>query len=398
MDLAQVRALDSPEARRLLATLPPYDPQTALSLTEQLRREHHPAELVSALLTQSRLRTRARERWGDVVDQLVLTPDGAEQATRPQVAALRANRFAQAGARSIVDLGCGIGLDALAFASRGLSVRAYEQDPTTAAAAELNARSHGLNELVHVECHDVTSLDVAELLAGADGAFADPARRSGGRRLSRPDQWSPSLNWVLELPIRTLGVKVAPGLAHHAVPDDCEFEVVSVAGDVVEAGLYRGAVRGQDVRCRATLLPSGTSVTDADISDVAPPVGQVGRFLLEPDGAVIRAGLVATVVERVNGRLLDPTIAYVTTDDDVPSALATRYRVTDVLGFNIKVLRSLLRDRGVGRVTVKKRGFAAQPEEIRRQLRLDRSQPHDATVVLTRARGVPLAILVEPDR
>ena len=131
---------------------------------------------------------------------------------------------------------------------------------------------------------------------------------------------------------------------------------------------------------------------------MAPSVGEVGRFLLEPDGAVIRAGLVATVAERVNGRLLDPTIAYVTTDDDLRSVLATRYLVTDVLGFNIKVLRSMLRDRRVGRVTVKKRGFAAEPEEIRRQLRLDRSQPHEATVMLTRARGVPLAILVEPDR
>ena len=155
--------------------------RTALSLTEQLRREDHSPELVSALLTQSRLRTKARERWGDVVDQLVPTPDGAEQATRPEVAALRANRFAQAGVSSLVDLGCGIGLDALAFASRGLAVRAYEQDPTTAAAAELNARSLGLNKLVHVECHDVTSLDAARLLAGADGAFADPARRADGR-------------------------------------------------------------------------------------------------------------------------------------------------------------------------------------------------------------------------
>ena len=265
MDLAQVRALDSPEARRLLATLPPYDPQTALSLTDQLRRENHPAELVSALLTQSRLRTKARERWGDVVDQLVLTPDGAEQATRPAVAALRANRFAQAGVSSIVDLGCGIGLDAFAFASKGLTVRAYEMDPMTAAAAELNARSLRLDELVQVHCNDVTQLAAEDLLAGVDGAFADPARRAAGRRLSRPDEWSPSLKWVLDLPIRTLGVKVAPGLAHHAVPDDCEFEVVSVAGDVVEAGIYRGAVRGQDVCRRATLLPSGDSVTDADL-------------------------------------------------------------------------------------------------------------------------------------
>src|SRR6478752_203480 len=56
-------------------------------------------------------------------------------------------------------------------------------------------------------------------------------------------------------------------------------------------------------------------------------------YLYEPDGAVIRAGLVGDVAARVDGRLVDPTIAYVTSDTLHRDPAATAYRVLDTMPF-----------------------------------------------------------------
>jgi hypothetical protein len=108
---------------------------------------------------------------------------------------------------------------------------------------------------------------------------------------------------------------------------------------------------------------------------------------------VIRAGLVASVAEQVHGWLLDRTIAYVTSDHLVESPVATAYRVLDVMPFSAKRLRAALRDRHIGRLTIKKRGTAVDPDQLRRQLAL--SGDGHATVVLTRIGGAQHALLVE---
>ncbi|KWX10127.1 methyltransferase, partial [Carbonactinospora thermoautotrophica] len=119
-----------------------------------------------------------------------------------------------------------------------------------------------------------------------------------------------------------------------------------------------------------------------------------GRYLYEPDGAVIRAHLVGHVAAQVDGRLLDPTIAYVASDRLVPTPFATAYEVTDVLPFQLKRLRALLRERGVGVLTIKKRGSALEPDRLRRQLRLTGDSA--AVLILTRVAGAPTALLARP--
>ena len=128
----------------------------------------------------------------------------------------------------------------------------------------------------------------------------------------------------------------------------------------------------------------------APVPAVAPP----GGWLLEPDGAVVRAHLVAQVARDVDGWLLDATIAYVAADEPVPVPWGRWYRVLEVLPFGLKPLRAALRARDAGALTVKKRGTAVEPEELRRRLRLDGTRP--ATVVLTRVQGRQTALVVEP--
>lgn len=390
MEPDDVRLLRSPQARALLASLPPYRDGEALALAERLRRDGHDPRLVAAALTQARLRAGAGARLTPWADRLLLTDDGAQQATRPLVARHRARRFTGAGVGRVADLGCGVGVDALALAEAGLRVHAVERDPATAAVAAANAEELGLAEWVTVVYGDAEDAD----LTAVDAVFADPARRTGGRRLRDPERWSPPLSWVLALPAPALGVKVAPGLALESVPDDMERELVSVDGDVVEAALYRGPLRTPGVRHRATLLPGGQTVTDRDLPAEPAPVRPVGGYLYEPDGAVIRAGLVGVVADRLGGGLVDPRLAYVTTDDPASTPLARGFAVVEVLPFQLKRLRAALRAHDVGAVEVKTRGSAVDPEQLRRQLRLSGSA--SMTVLVTRMGSSPVAVLAQP--
>jgi hypothetical protein len=185
------------------------------------------------------------------------------------------------------------------------------------------------------------------------------------------------------------------------VPAGAEAQWISVAGDVLEAGLWFGLAAREGIRRAALVLPAdgdetvpATEVTDVGLVD--PEVGPVGSVLYEPDGAVIRAGLVGQVATAVGGRLLDRTIAYVTADRFVRTPLATGYAVEDVFGFQLKTLRTWLRDRGIGKLTIKKRGTAVEPDQLRRQLRLEGSG--EATIVLTRIAGRQSVLVVRPLR
>jgi hypothetical protein len=120
----------------------------------------------------------------------------------------------------------------------------------------------------------------------------------------------------------------------------------------------------------------------------------VGGYLYEPDGAVIRAGLVTAVAAGVEGGLLDEHLAYVTGDRAFRTPFARGYAVREELPYREKALRAALRERGVGRLTIKKRGVDVVPEQLRRRLALRGDA--EATIVLTRAAGRGTAYLVEP--
>jgi hypothetical protein len=388
-EVAAFRALLTADGAALLARIPPYDGEQALATAAALRRDGVDADLAAAALTQVRLRARARAKLGADAARLWFTADGVEQATRPGVAAGHAARFARATVERVADLCCGIGGDLvpLAGAARSGAV-GVDRDPLTVAVAEANAAVLGAGDRVELRCEDVADTD----LEGVDGVFVDPARRGGGRRALDPRSWSPPFSFVLDVAARVpaTGAKLAPGIPHGLLPLDAEAEWVSDGGDVVECALWCGPL-ATGVRRRATVLPSGATLTGEGTRRGV--VGPVGRYLVEPDGAVIRAGLVAEAADLVGGRLLDPTIAYLSCEHRPSTPFGTAYEITDVLPFGLKRLRTLLRERGVGRLTVKKRGTAVQPEALRAQLRLRGDA--EATVVLTRIAGQQSVLLVQ---
>ncbi|MGW3355970.1 class I SAM-dependent methyltransferase [Streptomyces bungoensis] len=379
----------TPEGRALLDEVRDTDPAQELAVATRLRREH-PAELVSAALGQARLRQRAAAKFGpEDAGRMFFTPNGVEQSTRASVAAYRARRFTELGVTSVADLCCGIGGDAIALARAGIRVLAVDRDPLTAAVARANAEALGLAELIEVRETDVTQVSTE----GYDAVFADPARRGGRGRIFDPEAYSPPLSWAVATALGAprAALKVAPGIPHEAVPAEAEAEWISDGGDVKEAVLWFGTEPGL---VRATLLPGPRTLRSRGLPD--PPVRPVGRYLYEPDGAVIRAHLVAEVADQVGGGLLDETIAYVTADELCATEYASAYEITDRLPFNVKKLKVLLRERQVGVLTVKKRGSAVEPEELRRKVRPQ--GPNAATVFLTRVAGAPTMLIGRPAR
>ncbi|MEZ7004502.1 methyltransferase domain-containing protein [Streptomyces sp. AD55] len=390
-DPEALHALLTPEGRALLDEVRGTDPARELAVATRLRRTH-PPDLVSAALGQARLRQRAVAKFGaEDAGRMFFTPHGVEQSTRASVAAHRAGRLAALGVRSVADLCCGIGGDAIALARAGIRVLAVDRDPVTVAAARANARELGLDALIEVREADVTDVGAG----GCDAVFVDPARRGtrpGGGRIFDPEAYSPPLSWAVgaaRTAPRAAALKLAPGIPHEVVPEGAEAEWISDGGEVKEAVLWFGTEPGT---VRATLLPGPRTLLSRRLPD--PPVRPPGRYLYEPDGAVVRAHLVAEAAEQVGGGLLDPTIAYVTSDTLVATPYATAYEITDRMPFNVKKLKALLRERGIGTLTVKKRGSAVEPEELRRKVRPQ--GPHAATVFLTRVAGAPTVLLGHP--
>lgn len=407
MDLAAISLLVGGEGWGLLQSLPPYDPATELALQTRLRDAGFTPELVSVALTQSRLRARGRDKFGEFADEMLFTSDGLEQATRLQVAARHAARYLRAEVRVVHDLGCGIGADAMAFAGLDLGVRAVESDDVTAVVAGVNLRhwpdavvTHGLAQDVPMPAGEATR---------HTGLWLDPARRVRGpadihgrsRRVFSLEAISPTWRQVQDFAeaVPATGAKLSPAFPHHAVPPHTEAAWTSWGGEVVECAIWWGPLVQNVGRTATVCRPGATPVTltEADADDAPAPLGRLddlGSLVYEPDRAVIRAGLTGALARVVDGRELDTGVGYVTSDRAVDVSWAHRYRVLEAMPWNLKAVRAWLRDHDVGRVTIKKRGVALDPETVRKQLRPKGAG--EVTLILTRIASQPHVVIVRP--
>lgn len=356
----------------------------------RLRANGFSAELAAAAVAQARLRARAEAKFGEFAEQMLFTEDGLQQATRLSVAGLHADRYRAAGMRTVADLGCGIGSDAIALSALGVSVSAVEADAVTAAIAAYNLAPFPETTVRHGMAED-------EDLADADGAFCDPARRVGApgqtRRTFRHEEFSPRLDWVFGLANRLpIGVKLGPGHPHEAIPRGCTAQWVSVNGSAVELGLWFGPLAGDDSRYSALVIGrNGAARIDGDENAAALETGPLERWILDPDPAVIRAKALGGLAKALQAHAISDGIAYLTTDQDTTTPFAQRFEVIEELPLDRKRIRAALRARGVGILEIKKRGADVDPDRLRRELSLRGSE--EATLILTRIGGRHRAIL-----
>ncbi len=354
----------------------------SLGAAERLRRSF-PPELAAQALTQVALRRRAAGKFPRAAE-MFLTSDGLQQATRPRVAAWRARLFAEAGMEEVWDLGCGLGADAMAFQEAGIRGQGVEADATTAAFATVNLALVGGPPVIHARAEDVA------VPLGA-GIFLDPARRTARGRTWDVADFTPPWSLVegyLEGG-RFCCVKLGPGLPKELIPDGVAAIWVSEGGEVVEASLWNRLEAGP----AAVVFPRAGGEPEVLRAGTVPrelPVADIGRYILEPDNAVIRAGLVTEVVPE-GAWLLDPHIAYLSCDGLPQSTLVDVFEVQDVLPHDIKVLRAHVRQHGIGTLEIKCRGVDVDPATLRRALRPRGG--HSATLILSRTPKGAVAVV-----
>jgi SAM-dependent methyltransferase len=393
VDIAELTTLLTPAGLQLV------DEVGALSSTAEvaravsrLRAAGHSPELVSAVVSQASLRVRARAKFGEFADRMLFSRAGLEQATRLSVAARHAGRFRAAGIRRVADLGCGIGGDALGMAALGLEVSAVDADEVTAAIAAFNLAPFGESVTVaHGRAEDADP-------GAADAVWLDPARRSAGHGETvrvRAADYSPPLPWAWEqLRARPGGMKLGPAFDRDELPHDVEAQWVSADGSTIELVAWSGALARPGVR-RAALVTRGDDAWEltaaADAADE--PVRELGAFVHEPDGAVIRARLIGDVARALSAGMLAPAIAYLTGDAALTSPFVSSFRVRETLPFETRALAKALRARGIGTLEIKKRGVDVDPAALRTKLGLRGDAA--ATLLLPRIGARRLAVLAD---
>jgi SAM-dependent methyltransferase len=342
-----------------------------VSLVSKLRAQGHNPLLVAAVLTQAKLRRRSQAKFGEFADRMIFTEPGLEQASRLSVAALHAGRFRAAGITDVADLGCGIGAESLALASLDIQVHAREIDEVTAAVATYN--------LAPFDNAEVQQADVTEInLDAFGGLFFDPARRELGgparERAARkfdPMAFSPSFDFVMQAAAKKpTGVKFGPGHPHEGIPDEAEAQWVSVGGDLVELGLWFGAVARPGVKRAALLLTADGKheITSDSTKRQDAELGPLQEFVYEPDNAVVRSHLIGQLAEQIGATIFAPEIAYLTAAQQISSPWLKGYRVLDEMAFDRKKLKAYLKERSIGTLEIKKRGSDIVPEQLRKEL------------------------------
>ncbi|OFJ54732.1 SAM-dependent methyltransferase [Mycolicibacterium grossiae] len=378
---ADVDYLTSDDGRAALAAV------AKLPLTDRIadvgRVRARFGERAPVLVETVLLRRRAAAKFADA-GQWLFTDEALQQATPDAVAAHRARRLAGA---TVHDVTCSIGSELASLRTTAGLVFGSDLDGVRVAMA-----AHNVPDVT------VARADALRPVSRSAVIVADPARRSGGRRRFDPRAYAPALDSLLGCYAdRDLVVKCAPGIDFARLRDlgfDGEVEVTSLGGSVREACLWSPGLRATGVTRRATVLDRSETLTDADPDGC--PVAPAGRWIVDPDGAIVRAGLVRHYAARHGLWQLDPDIAYLS-GDELPSGVRG-FEVLERIDYGERRLRDALAARDVGTVEILVRGVDVDPDALRRRLKVRGSA--SCSVVITRlgtgARSRSVAYLCAP--
>lgn len=388
-------ALD--EASAALA-LHPRDP---LAATEALRRRLPAldAARASAALEQADLTRLARERYGIASPgRLLLSRDGLEQATRPDVAARRARVLHGAGVTRVLDITGGLGFDCAALLSAGLDVTVVERDPATAVLLEHNCPGA---TVLHLDVTGAGVLDsLLEPLSPDDVVYADPARRdplgprdttSARSRPERdPERWSPPWSFVESIPHPRVTAKVAPSFSP---PTGWQAEWTSVDRGVVECAVHSWSL---NPATRRAVVMAGASPTVVDADDAALPIAEHLRsWLHEPDPAIVSAGA-TSALRALDSELeaVDHESSWLTSARPSATPAFRSFLLIEQLTGSTRAQGRRLAALGVDRLTVKSRDVSVDPRRTLRELGV--AEGPERVIIMTRRAGRAVSLLAEP--
>lgn len=354
------------------------DAASELALQQRLRERYDP-DLVRAALSVAAGRRKATGVLPNA-DQLWLTETSLEQSTHPLVAAHKASRFSVD--ETVLDLCCGLGSDAVALSERG-PVEIVDADAAQLMCCEWNLSAWGQTP-TSARTSDAESIDVAGRLL-----HVDPDRRTGrARPVRRLEQYTPNLAWMQSVVQSATGgaIKIGPASNFIQKFPQCEIELTSLHGECREATVWFGTLAERE-QFRATVLPSGETIAAAPLSAWAAQASEPGRYIYDPDPAVVRSGLVDAVGERLGLQRLDGEEEYLTSDSLVTSGFVTAFEVQTTLPNNEKQLRRYLRESPSGRYEVKCRHLPVDATAVAKRLPTGRGESRVVFFLRVQARS-----------
>jgi predicted O-methyltransferase YrrM len=212
-----------------------------------------------------------------------MTEDDLRFATNELVAAARAKRLS---CTTLIDIGCGVGIQSIAFAKTCKRVIAVDIDARKIRYALENAKKLGVNniEFIHGD-----GLKVLETIKKADAIFVDPERAPSEDVRDITKSFHPSIPTLLKI-----GGKVTPNIAVELppqiqdIPFDCEREYTSVDHDLNRLTVYFGKLKKAE---RSACVLPGNHV----LHDGTKPNSMLNsaalNYLYEVDPAVVKASL-----------------------------------------------------------------------------------------------------------
>lgn len=348
-------------------------------------RKHCTMEQASAAIELCDLRRRAVVKF-PLADRMFFERVALEQASGQIEADYKAQKLAKIlGHVPVVDLGCGIGGDAMAIARVATAI-AVEQCDVRAKMAEMNLQADESCRSFRVICGDAM-----RHLGDASAFHLDPDRRSTGKRSASLTEMQPgieAIQCILER-IPTGMIKLSPATDYSEMPFPGEIEVISHRRECRQMIIWTGQLA--KAQLRATVLPSGDSITD--VEPCRYEVRDIGTYLYDPDPAVTRLRLLPQLASRLTLDFLCPGQTVLTSDAAVDSPLVASFRVIDVMGFHERKFARYLRDKGFGEVTIKPRGIKADVDRLAKQFSESKGQP--VAVFLLRLEKKIVAVVCE---
>ena len=335
------------------------------------------------------LRT-ARDKWPSLLqcEEYLYPPrlnreQASSEATASYKASLLSTLNSQLSTHHLIDLTGGMGIDTIAFARVGATVDYVERDPQLCELMQHNIAALGLDN-ISVHCADSIewleeTLNTQHLTLNT--IYLDPARRdSHGRKVAAFEDCTPDI--LAHLPLlrshcEKLIIKASPmidiDLACRQLANVAEVHIVALKGECKEVLFVCGGDAAEPmIKCVNLNDYQSTPIVfsftrSAEASADTAYCQAVGRYLYEPDAALMKGGPYKLIGQEWGLAKLARNTHLYTSDDLKPDFPGRTFEVLQEVKLDRKTMEQHVLQ---GRAHVVTRNYPVEAASLQRQLGL----------------------------
>jgi hypothetical protein len=340
---------------------------------------------VRMMAEQLKCQAKVKKKCPDLsMKSLVFLSESLEQSSSQYTARFKAS-FMQG--KRLVDLSCGLGIDAVFLAEKFSQVDLCEHNSDLLRLTRHNLKQLGMD---WVGCHAIDGVEFIKTLPNhaADWIYVDPSRRPATKRAISLEQSEPDVTKLEDLLL-----KKAPNVCIKASPlldlTECKrsfkklgkLMVVSLNGECKEVLLILSA--HSDTRnCITKAIGLSTKKQEpvfcvqqsTGTSEPGFECADLKDYIYDPDAAILKTGLWKKLTMEMDLEIFNSVVPLLTSAEKIESFPGRAFRVLDVLTFQKKNLQKLFRKEGIGAASIMRRHFPATPEHLRAEFKLKESQ------------------------